>query len=478
MKFVAELPDISLLGQEKVFLVGIKGVGMTALALMLQEAGVQVSGADVSEAFVTDHLLAAAHIVVTPLTEAQIPDDCQVVIYSGAHRGRENPLVQDALASGKTALNLAMAVGLLSREKKTIAVCGVGGKSTTSALLSWILSQTENVSASYAVGVGNIPNLGKSGHWDNNSEYFVVEADEYVADPVQDITPRFLYLQPHILICTSMVFDHPDVYADFEDTKRAFTALFRKLPTDGLLVYNGDDQALRELVKSLDLPVKTLSVGELEDNDITLVDWQVIDGVGSVQVGGRRLESQVPGKHNLLNAVYATVVAEQLGVSWVTIERAVREFRSTQRRFEYRGQTVNGTQCFDDYAHHPREIRAIAATVYEWFAGKHVVIAFQPHTYSRTKALRKEFVQALRGSADQVVLLPIFASARENFDESIASSDLVRDLERGGQQALYLEDISAVVELVQTLGPDDVFITVGAGDIYKVYDHVELLHTA
>ncbi|MCD8484647.1 Mur ligase domain-containing protein [Candidatus Woesebacteria bacterium] len=473
MNFTAELPDISLLDQPAVFLVGIKGVGMTALALMLQEAGVVVSGADVEEVFVTDSLLQAAGIPVVSLTEGQVPDEATVVVYSGAHRGWQNPLVQQALQAEKQVVHLAGAVGLLSREQKTVGVCGVGGKSTTSALLSWILSQN-NAPLSYAVGVGSIPNLGKSGHWDSAAEYFVVEADEYVADPIADKTPRFLFLEPHILICTSLSYDHPDVYEDFSDTQKAFRLLFEKLPADGLLVYNGDNADLRDLIATAKIQAPTVSVGEQPENDVQLSDWQVEDGIGSVLLGARKLETRVPGRHNLLNAAYAAVVAEHVGREWSEIVQAVREFSSTQRRFESKGTTVAGALCYDDYAHHPREIQAIVRGLKEWFPEKRITIAFQPHTFSRTKALRNEFVDALAGGADEVVLAPIFASAREAFDPSITSDDIVHDLQARGQQARLLSPDDEMLQCIQALGPDDVFITLGAGDIYKVYDHVEL----
>ncbi len=467
------LPDISLLEQSHVYLLGIKGVGMTALALMLQEAGVHVSGADVTEAFVTDQQLHQAGIQVDDLATAQVPDDVSVVVYSGAHQGSKNLVVEAAVARGVLAVHLAGAVGLLSREQRTIAVCGVGGKSTTSALLSWMLSQAE-LPLSYAVGVGNIPNLGRSGHWDSAAEYFVVEADEYVADPqasVEERTPRFSFLQPHTVICTSLSYDHPDVYASFAETKAVFQDFFEKIPASGLLVYNGDDEALRELVARSQIEARTLSVGEAAHNDRVLSAWQVTDGVGMVQLDKIVLESLVPGRHNLLNAAYAAVVALELGVSSTIIQQAVRSFRSTQRRFEFMGKTKQGASCYDDYAHHPREILAISETLREWFPDKRVSLAFQPHTYSRTKALFPDFVEALTGSADTVLILPIFASAREAFDDSIESQDLVAALAAAGQEAQMVSE-QAVLQWVESLGPDDVFITLGAGDVYKVYEHV------
>ncbi len=475
MNFTAPLPSLRLSQCRHAYLVGIKGVGMTSLAVLLQQAGLTVAGADTEETFVTDQLLAQHQIVPDSFASAILPDKTDVVIYSGAHQGANNPLVKLARTKKIPTLSQAEALGLLSVRKETIAVAGVGGKSTTAALLSWIL-EVGGQDPSYSVGVGNIPNLGSSGRWRKNRGPFVVEADEYVADPTQNLTPRFLYLRPKHLICTSLSYDHPDVYQSLADTQQAFSSLLAYLTPESILVYNGDLPVLVELVRNHPGQFRRLSVGEGKHNQVRINDFQVVAGVGlatiiapGLPLDHQLIRSPIPGKHNLLNAVYAAVMAAELGVDLSAIDQAITSFRSTQRRFEYIGRTLAGCECYDDYAHHPREIVAIGETLHDWFPGKKLAVAFEPHTFSRTKALYADFLNALEGLKAQVFLLPIFASARETEDASISSVMMADDLTRRGVEVRYCPDQTTLLEYIQALDADTVLITLGAGTIYKVY---------
>lgn len=479
MKFQGELPELNLLQFSNAYLVGIKGVGMTALAVLLQQAGLRVSGADVAESFVTDETLQHHQIAVSPFDQAELPDDTAVVIYSGAHQGMKQPLVQTAQARQLPVLSLAQAVGLLSLTKQTIGVCGVGGKSTTSALVSWILDQA-GWQPSFAVGVGTIPNLGTSARWQPDSEYFVVEADEYVADPQADLIPRFLYLRPTHLICTSLAYDHPDVYASFAETQQAYANLLALLPQQGMVVVNGDDSQLRTLTQLLTNQV--ITVGEGQDNEVTLHFSAPRDGQATAELqsaflpdGPLVLTSQIPGEHNLRNAAYAATLCLALGVQPEVIQQAVANFRSVQRRFEYRGTTERGVRCYDDYAHHPRELRAVAETLRTWFPDQPVTVAFEPHTYSRTAALMDEFTEALVIMPGDVWLLPIFASARETSRDDVTSEQLVQALRERGTSAQLVPDYNQLLEYIQTLPAQSIFLTAGAGSIYKIFEHVRFV---
>lgn len=478
MNFEAHLPEnFSLLAQPSVYFVGIKGVGMASLAVLLTQAGVNVLGADTEESFVTDELLQEVGIVPEVFSEAFIPETVSCVVYSGAHKGSANPLVQEAVSRGLTVFSQAQALGLLSREKETLAVCGVGGKSTTSAVLASILDRA-GWRPSFSVGVGNIPNLGSSGRW-SGGQYFCVEADEYVADPLADLTPRFLYLSPTHIICTSLSYDHPDVYASEEDTRQAFLTFMRQRPEHGWLIYNGDNAALRAAASHLP---RSISVGEHPENDVQLINFQVKNGIGSVElhatgksVHALRLASTVPGRHNLRNMAYAAVLASELGVASEDILHGIAGFQSTPRRFTFIGTTRGGAQCFDDYAHHPQEILAIIETLKEWFPEKTPVIAFQPHTFSRTKALFSEFVAALSQAKGPVLILPIFASAREAVDSSVSSHQVVQALERAGRPTALIAGVSQLGETIEQFDARHIVITLGAGDIYKAYEHVHFV---
>lgn len=478
MKFVGELPSgVKLLESGPVYFVGIKGVGMTALAVLLSQAGVKVSGADTSESFVTDAQLLAAGIDVQTFETAQL-GDAKIVVYSGAHKGFSQPLVVEARARGLVCLTHAQAIGLLSQEKETIGVCGVGGKSTTSALLAHIL-QTAGEKPSYAVGVGTVPNLGGSGHWQPDTTPFVVEADEYVADPLHEVTPRFLYLRPTHAIATSLRFDHPDVYSSLEDTKRAFSSFFSLIPQNGFLVMNGDDEDLVDCAADTDGQV--ITVGEDSENDVVLHFISPEQGVGKVVLSapgfdcdGWELEMSIPGEHNLRNGAFAAVLASVMGVEKTAVLHATATFLSTPRRFEYLGKNAQGAKFYDDYAHHPHELQAVSKALQQWFGHQHKVLAFQPHTYSRTKALLDSFAQALATFPGEVIILPIFASARESDDPTVSSEQLVKRVNTLGGKARYIETPEELVQYFYDLPGNTIALTAGAGDIYKVYDTLDL----
>lgn len=478
MNFVGQLPpDVALLECRSVFFVGIKGVGMTALAVLLAQAGVHVSGADTSESFVTDEQLASAGITVQSFENASL-GEAQIVVYSGAHKGFAQPLVVEARSRGLVCLTHAQAIGLLSKEKETIGVCGVGGKSTTSALVAHIL-QTAQRKPSYAVGVGTVPNLGNSGHWQPDTTDFVVEADEYVADPLHDVTPRFLYLRPTHVIATSLRFDHPDVYASLDDTRNAFHSFFSLLPENGFLVLNGDDSELLACADSIQGQV--IRVGESDDNDVQITFIPPSNGVSGVELhapgflcDGWRLEMSIPGKHNLRNAAFAATLCSMIGVRKEEILTAISTFLSTPRRFEFKGKNNEGARYYDDYAHHPHELQAVSEAMAEWFGSSNLVLAFQPHTYSRTKALLGEFATALAQFPGEVILLPIFASARESYDPTVTSELLLERIHALGGKARLAKTPVELVEYFRELPENTVAMTAGAGDIYKVYDALNL----
>lgn len=477
MNFIGELPaGIQLLQLDSVYFVGIRGVGMAALAVLLKEAGVKVAGADLDESFVTDQVLAQANIFVQSFDQADL-GDAQAVVYSGAHKGESHPLVQLAQQRGLTCLTHAQALGLLTQERETIAVCGVGGKSTTSAFLATLFDRAGS-HPSYAVGVGTIPNLGRSGHWSTVGNLFIVEADEYVADPQHDITPRFLYLRPSHVIATSLRFDHPDVYKSLADTQEAFRSFFALIPEDGWLVVDGDDVQLAECLPQKE---KILRVGEGEQNNVRLRFLPVVNGEGSVQLiapglpcDGWVLQLQLPGRHNLRNAAFGAALASVLGIHKEDAASAAHAFLSTPRRFEFKGKNRQGARFFDDYAHHPHELQAVSAALMEWYEGQTLVMAFQPHTFSRTKALFEEFVTGLAQFPGEVILLPIFASAREAFDPLIRSENIQEALLLQGKQSRVLANQEELAQYFAQLPENTIAITTGAGDIYKVYDELVL----
>lgn len=469
------------------YLVGIKGVAQTALAQCLQDQGKQVAGCDVAEDFVTQSLLQAGNFTIQTGFADPIPPETDLVIYTSAHLANKNPSVVQAQQAGIPTLSHAQALAELFNQKSGIAVCGVGGKSTTSALLSWIMAESDL--ASYAVGVGNIIGLNKTGHWSATSQYFIAEADEYVTDPSapsrgEKITPRFSYLKPAIIICTNLQFDHPDVYKDFDHTKQIFADFFRQLKPNGILIYNADDTELSQLVATImqERPdLTSMSYGFSPAAELVLSKPTYHSRKSSAPVTFKdqtyTLQSQLPGAYNLANAAAAFLCCLQLKLDTQKVLLRIADFQSTLRRSEYKG-SLAGADFFDDYAHHPTEVESVITAFKQWYPHKKLVVAFQPHTYSRTKALLPDFAQAL-SQADEIILLKIFASAREQDLHDISNQDL--------QNAILTHSANNPVQLAETLpdlaktiknlaSPDTVILTLGAGDIYEVYKFLEVNH--
>ncbi|PIR61502.1 MAG: hypothetical protein COY81_01205 [Candidatus Pacebacteria bacterium CG_4_10_14_0_8_um_filter_43_12] len=455
------------------YLVGIKGVAMTSLAQLLLDAGKSVSGSDQGEEFVTQTKLDQLGVTIDADFAAQLPKNTDCVIYTAAHRGKFNPQVQAAIKLGTAVYSQAEALSCFFNQKKGIAVCGVGGKSTVSAMIAWIFEKTGRPQ-SFSVGVGNILGLNKTGRWLPSSEYFIAEADEYVTDPEaikqgEPAIARFSYLQPQITICTHLIFDHPDVYPNELATIQAFTTFFDQLKANGSLIINQADRAKIGQTKA-----KLLSFGNSPQADVY---YQPISndqpGINQAVIHYQKqnfeLKLTVPGEYNLENATAACLAAVVAGVQFDQAALALASFQSTSRRFEKVGRW-HGVELYDDYAHHPSEIKAVAAVIPNWFKGKTCLVAFQPHTYSRTKQLFDQFATAL-AQINHLVLLDIFASAREQADDAVSSQQLANAVSQiTGQAVPVLHDYRQLAEYAQKqLSVNQIFLTLGAGNIYKAH---------
>jgi UDP-N-acetylmuramate--alanine ligase len=464
------------------YLVGIKGVGMASLAECLLDAGLEVQGSDVADEFVTDKRLGELKIKIDVGFDAALPSDIDMIVFTGAHQAKQNPQVKQAMERGITTLCHAEALAQLFNDQAGIAVCGVGGKSSVSAMLAFVLDKLD-VPLSYSVGVGKILGLDKIGSYNKNANWFVAEADEYAANPHETqrgkkLIPRFSYLKPQVIICTNLKYDHPDVYQDFEVTKQVFKQFFLNLKQDGVLIVNADNPELIELAQTVitDRPdISLVTFGEEGSADFRLDDYHTKDYQTSSQVlfAGKKhqLNLAVPGKFNVSNALSAVTCLVTLDLPASDILTAVSQFKSTQRRFELVGQD-NGVTLFDDYAHHPHEIKAIFQTLIEQTPPENIVVAFQPHTFSRTRELFDEFVEVL-SEIPRLVLMDIFPSAREAYDDQTTSGKLLEAVKvvSPSHSLSLVKDRQELYNYYQAnLKPRDVFITLGAGDIYGVFE--------
>ncbi len=452
-----------------IYFVGIKGVAMAGLAVMAKELGYRVTGSDIKETFITDELLQRNDI---PYYEGFSADNIKKekpdVVVIGAAYGANNPEVKAVKALRVKAVTQSEMSGDIMAKYETVGVAGVHGKTTTSSMLTLIL-QEAGFSPSYMIGTSSIPGLPGSAHI-GDGQYFVVEADEYKKSET-DTTPKFLDYPIRHLIVTSIELDHPDIYPSAEHVYQVFYQLCLKIPRGGAVVANTDWPLVRRLVSRL-ADRSCLSYGFDPTAKYQIVDVKSGEKTYFSIKGPKEsigpIELAMPGKHNILNATAALLMARELGVNQVSIEKTLRHFTGPKRRFEYLG-TLNGALFYDDYAHHPTALQFLIDAAKKRFPTKKIIVVFQPHTYSRTGRLLEEFGRSLK-DADRVIILNIWASAREK-SGYVTIGDLLKEIRKHRQDVEYRSSLEEVTSyLAGSVGKGDVVLLVGAGDVYKIYD--------
>ncbi len=410
------MPKIDFSKIETVHFIGIGGIGTSAVARMFVLEGKKVSGSDMAESEVTEGLKEAGATVFIGEKAVHIPEGTELVIYTIAI-GKDNSELVEAKKLGIPVLSYPEALGIISKDKYTIAITGTHGKTTTTAMVAKILMDAK---MDPTVIVGSFLNETKTNFVAGKSKFLVVEGCEY--------RRSFLNLSPKILVITNIDADHLDYYKDLEDIKSAFAELTAKLPKDGILIHNSD---------TLSLP-----------SDFKL---------------------KIPGRHNLENAKAALALVRALKIPEEKALKSLSEFAGTWRRFEYRGEAKNGTLVYDDYGHHPTEIKATLQGARELFPKQKIAVVFQPHLYSRTKDHLKSF-GACFARADLVILLPIYP-AREKDPGDISSQLVVEEIKKNGQAAYFVKTFAEAAEkATELVGTGGVIITMGAGETNKVAD--------
>ncbi|MFN2227007.1 MAG: UDP-N-acetylmuramate--L-alanine ligase [Anaerolineae bacterium] len=439
----------------RIHLVGIGGIGLSAIARVLHGWGYAVSGSD-REATALTNALAAEGITVYAGHRAEQVAGADLVIISSAVPA-DNPETVEAKRKGVPVVKREQFLGELTASKTTIAVAGTHGKTTTSAMIAWILVEA-GLDPTFVVG-GVLQNLGTNARA-GRGPHFVIEADEY------DRT--FLGLQPDVAVVTILEHDHPDSYPTFQEMRVAFASFARQVVPGGLLVVCGDDEEALHL-SGLVGPERRVETYGLEQTWNWRAQGVQLGNSAGFEVwhGSKRLGTcalQVPGQHNVLNALAALAASSGVGIDFGTAAAALTRYRGTERRFQVKGQ-AGGVTVVDDYAHHPTEIRVTLAAARLKYPGRRLWAIFQPHTYSRTAALLEDFMQAF-DQADEVIVTGIYA-AREHEVESISGADLVAGMEHAS--ARYIEDLAnAADRLAGQVQPGDIVVTLGAGDVHLV----------
>lgn len=461
---------------KSIFIIGIKGAAMANLAVILKKMGKNVTGADLEEEFITDKLLRNNNILYSiGFDPKNLPDLADLVVYSAAHAGSNNPIGIEAKKQGiKLISQVELIAKLMQQFMIKIAVSGCHGKTTTSALLSYSLIQLGE-KPSYLIGAPSF-NEFSGGDYEGD-KYFVVEADEYGVNPPDDIRPKFHFLKPDYIICTNIDFDHPDVYKDLEETKKAFLEFFNTTPMNRFigvpLVFCADNKNLMQIAQKLprdryvtygfskkaDYVISTVKTDpsgtkfDLLQNDVVLGNFNI----------------SLFGDKNVSNTTSVIVMLLNLGFPVEKIQKALKNFTGAKRRFEKVFENKDHF-LFDDYGHHPNEIQATIEAARKHFPNRRIVVIFQPHTYSRTQILLKDFAHAL-SLADYSYILPIFPSAREDKSQfHVTSEDIIKIGVKNCESVLTNNEL--VSKLQSNLKKGDVLFTMGAGDVYKLKDEV------
>ncbi len=437
--------------------VGIKGTGMSALAqISVQVEGANITGSDVEERFYTDSILEHANIPVLRFSPANV-ENADLVVASAAYT-HLHPEISRARELNIPVLTYPQYLGRLLSKKRAIAVSGTHGKTSTTAMMGLVMLQA-GLDPSIVVG-SDVPSIGGNAHA-GKGDFFLAESCEY--------RRHFLNYSPEHLVITNIDFDHPDYFRDLDDVIMAFAELAKKVPAHGH-IYIWDEEPNQKHIIS-DAPITTFGLSESADVRATEIVIQNELSSMKIMLKGQYagdLNLRMAGKHNIINALATIALCHQIGIPMETILFSLNQFNGTRRRFEHVGYTKNGALIVDDYAHHPTEIRTTLEGARLSFPDRRIRAIFQPHTFSRTEKLLLDFSQAFQ-AADEVVIADIFASARENEHYTVSAQNLAKLIREQGIQARYigpLEDIESY--LSDTLAPEDLILTLGAGDIYKV----------
>ena len=436
---------------KRAHLVGIGGVSMCPLAEVLRGMGLQVQGSDMTESDTVRHLRSLG-IPVAIGHNAENLGDCDFVVRTAAVHD-SNPEIAGAVARGIPVYERAQAWGaIMQRYPNALCVAGTHGKTTTTSMCTHIFMAAE-ADPTVMIG-GTLPLLG-SGYRVGQGDTIILESCEYCNS--------FLSFFPTVAVILNVEEDHLDFFKDLHDIQHSFRQFAELVPEAGSVIVNADNASAMEAVAGLEHPIFTFGLDHTAD--CTAANLTEVDGkpVFDVLVHGKpyaHVELHVYGHHNVLNALAAASAAYVLGLPGHAVEEGLAHFTGAGRRFEHKG-TYHGAEVYDDYAHHPDELHALFTTAKE-MGYQRLVVAFQPHTYSRTAKLFDRFVEELK-IPDVAILAEIFA-AREQNTLGISSADLCRNI----PGAVYCSTLDKVAEaLRQAARPGDLILTVGAGDIYR-----------
>ena len=446
-----------------IHLIGIGGSGMRALAQMLQNFGARVTGSDAVSSETSNALTESGIDVKIGQRGENIPADCELVVYSAAI-SKQNPEFIEAQNREIEIVKYAAMLGRLMDEKVGLAIAGTHGKSTTSAMVSYVLANAQ-VDPSYIVGA-NVHQLGAPSGV-GKGPHFVAEACEF--------DRSFLHLHPHYAAILNIEEDHLDCFKDINEIIEAFRAFGAGIAPGGALIVNGEDRNAIEASRGIGCEVETFGLSE----ECTWRGEIVSPGKGKIVLkvyykNAEFCQYQVPlpGLHNAYNSLAATALLAKAGLTGLQISENIETFAGADRRMMLKGQ-VDGITVVDDFAHHPTEIQATLRALSNYYQPQRILCIFQPHQHSRTRFLLKDFAQSF-AVADEVIVPDIyFVRDSEQEKDHISSKDLVAQIRLRGGVALYLKSFELIVEYIKGVFEEgDLIVTMGAGNIWEVADEI------
>ncbi len=426
---------------KKLHFVGVGGAGTSAAAALAKESGFQVSGCDTDNDPIYLVELERLGIEVEEDHDPAHLKDVDVLVVSAAvdKFDSQNSEVLEAKRKCLTVVRTEEFVAkYLAKDKFLIAIAGTHGKSTTTAMVGLIL---EDAGLDPTVYVGTIVTKWGRNFRHGKSKYFVVEADEY--------EDKFLNYHPNIGVINNIEYDHPDYFESEDHLVRSFVNFVKNFAKESRLILGTDPEESKNIQKLVKDTEKVASI--MKDSDWYMSNFSV--------------NMQVPGKHNILNAQAAYLCAKAMGVNEEQIKKSLHDFSGTSRRFEFKGE-VNGIKIFDDYAHHPTEVAATLSAAREKFPNERLWCVFQPHTFSRTKALFDDFVKSFEeSSVDKLVIVDIYAAREQS--QNISSLAVAKKIK--SKDTVYIGAIEeAATHIAKNASSGDIVIAMGAGSIYKL----------
>ncbi len=452
---------------KKAHIIGIGGIGISAVAKLLITQGKEVTGSDMFDSDLIKQLQKlGAKIVIGEHKKENVPDDVDLVVYTAAVQDDNQELVKSKKLKVEI-MNYFEFLGQFSQDKTTIAITATHGKTTTTAMTGLIFDKA-GLDPTVIVG-------SKIKEWDGNlrmgkSDYFIVEACEYKS--------HLLNLNPKIVIVNNIEFEHPDYFTDLNHTIEVFQEFINKIPHDGYFIYNADDPVLKEQIEKPDCQVLSYGI-ENESADLIARNIKVDHGrqIFKPVYKGQELKDfnlQIPGKFNILNALGPLLLAMEINIKLDTIKDALAQYKGAWRRFEIvgqlsgQGEDKDGALIISDYGHHPTEVAKTIQATKEFYPDKRLIVAFEPHQKKRTKKLFNGFVKTfVESQADLVILSEIYDVAGREEEDQISSQDIVAEV--NDPKIVYSPDLDKTKEMIlDNVKSDDVVLIMGAGTIDQV----------